>query len=101
MIRALLIAAAVSPLPTFAAEVGSNPYRYSSELVVEGAVPFATSGAGQAIYGLRKDDALYLCFIADRPTDQNVRQKVLVAEIMGEAGQKSVPNIPVLCVMTQ
>jgi hypothetical protein len=69
--------------------------------MAERAAPFPTSGVGNAIYGLRMGEDLFLCFIADTPTAQSARQSTLVGAIGGEAVDPAVPNIPVLCVKTE
>lgn len=95
------VAAAVPGIAA-AAEPGRADYATSADLVAAGAEPFAVSGVGNAIYGLRRDRDLYLCFIADTPQAQSERQQKLLAEIAGGAtDDRSVPSIPVLCVMTQ
>ena len=63
--------------------------------------PFATSESGNAIYGMRRETDQYLCFIADQGDDQAERQRVLLAELAGEKPQRTVPNIPVVCILTQ
>lgn len=84
-----------------ALEASASDFRYSSDLLNEGFMPFATSGSGNAIYGMHKGTEMYLCFIMDRGQDQAERQRVLLAELAGEAPDPSVPNIPVACVLTQ
>jgi hypothetical protein len=44
---------------------------------------------------------LYLCFIADNLEAQAARQQALIAEIGGEGPDRTVPNIPVVCILTQ
>ncbi|WP_298857324.1 hypothetical protein [uncultured Sulfitobacter sp.] len=82
-------------------EVGESEFRFSSDLALEGFTPFATSASGSAIYGMRRDTDQYLCFIADQGDDQAERQRVLLAELAGEKPQRTVPNIPVVCILTQ
>ncbi|MDJ1008997.1 MAG: hypothetical protein QNJ13_14360 [Paracoccaceae bacterium] len=95
------LAFALSPLAAPAAEIGTGAFFYVTELVDEGFTPFATSGAGNAVFGMTDGTDLYLCFIADTGTAQAERQRVLMAEIEGQASGRQVPNIPVICVETQ
>ena len=95
------LAFAGSAMAVHAIEVGQGDYRFSAELAAEGFMPFATSGSGSAIYGMRRETEHYLCFIADQGDDQAERQRVLLAELAGENPQRTVPNIPVVCILTQ
>ncbi len=96
-----LFAAALLPGAVSAMDIASSAFRASSALVADGFVPFATSGVGNVLYGLMKDDQLYLCFLADTGDAQAERQATLLAELRGEAPDPAVPNIPVICVLTQ
>ncbi|WP_299558000.1 hypothetical protein [uncultured Sulfitobacter sp.] len=96
-----LAALASSAVAVHALEVGEGAFRFSSDLSAEGFTPFATSGSGSAIYGMRRDTQQYLCFIADQGDDQAERQRVLLAELAGENPDRTVPNIPVVCILTQ
>ena len=82
-------------------QVGQSDFIYSSELMSQGFEPFSTSGVGQSLYGLRRGNALYLCFLADQPDFQETRQQTIMAQISGEAEARTVPNVPVVCVLTQ
>ncbi len=93
--------AALLPVSAHALEVGEAEYVYSSDLLADGFTPFAVSSVGQAIYGLRNDTTLYLCFIADTGDAQAMRQATLLAELRGEDPDRTVPNIPVVCILTQ
>jgi hypothetical protein len=84
-----------------APEVGSSDFVLSSDLMAAGAEPFATSGTGQVLYGLRDGTDLYLCFLADTPELQAERQQVLVDWLAGEAEERTLPNIRVACILTQ
>lgn len=90
-----------SAIAAVAFEVERSDFVFSSDLANDGFTPFATSGSGSAIYGMRRDTDLYLCFLADQGDDQAERQRVLLAELAGEAPQRTVPNIPVVCILTQ
>ena len=95
---AVLIAAAS---PALAIEVGSSEFVYASDLMGQGFEPFAVSGAANAAFGLTDGTELYMCFVLDSRERQSVRQEALRAELEGEAGSRTVPNIPVVCVLTQ
>ncbi|MGY6535960.1 MAG: hypothetical protein ACXIVG_11485 [Pararhodobacter sp.] len=82
-------------------EIGENPFRYLSDLAAEGFTPFPVSNAGNASFGMMQDADLYLCFIADNLSAQGRRQSTLLAEINGNNPDPVVPNIPVLCILTQ
>ncbi len=101
MMRLAALLAILMPCGVSALDVASSDFRYSSDLVADGFAPFAASGAGAALYGLTKADMLYLCFLADSGDAQATRQMTLLAEIRGEAPDTAVPNIPVICVLTQ
>ena len=95
------LAAALCLAAPAMADIAENPFRSVSDLAAEGFTPFAVSNAGNASFGMMHEADLYLCFIADRLTAQSRRQAVLMAEIGGENPDPTVPNIPVLCIMTQ
>lgn len=97
----LIAALACAPGLAAAIEVGESRYAFVSELAAEGFAPFATSPAGNASFGMMKDTEMYLCFIADNIETQNQRQTVLLKELAGESPDRSVPNIPLVCVLTQ
>ncbi len=107
MIRrhAAAFAASLAALPLLAApaqaDIGENPFRTVSDLAGDGFTPFAVSGAGNASFGMMREAEMYLCFIADRLDTQSRRQAVLLAEIGGDNPDPMVPNIPVLCILTQ
>ncbi len=101
MRRLAALLAVLMPVAASALDVGSSDFRYSSDLVADGFTPFAASGSVGALYGLTNADMLYLCFLADSGDAQAERQTTLLAEIRGDAPDKAVPNIPVICVLTQ
>ena len=97
----LCLAALGVPVAGSAVEGGRSDYVFSSDLAAQGFEPFAASGSGNASYGMKKGAEMYLCFIADTMTDAAERQEALVAELNGENPDREVPNIPVVCVLTQ
>lgn len=84
-----------------AGEIGEAPFRAVSALAAEGFTPFAVSQAGNASFGMMRDEQMYLCFIADRTDTQVRRQTVLMAIVNGQDPDPTVPNIPLLCIQTQ
>jgi len=94
---ALVCMASVAP----ALQRGESDYMFSSDLLVAGFAPFGTGGAGNTLYGMTDGSDIYLCFLFDTPEDQAARQTALLAELAGEAADRTIPNIPVVCVMTQ
>ena len=98
-LAALLAGPALAGDP--ADEIGEAPFRAVSALAAEGFTPFAVSQAGNASFGMMRDEQMYLCFIADRTDTQARRQTVLMAFINGQDPDPTVPNIPLLCIQTQ
>ena len=88
-------------LPAQAIEVGQSEFVFASDLSQRGFTPFASSASGNAAFGMTDGSDLYLCFIADNLEAQAMRQQVLIAEINGEGPDRTVPNIPVVCILTQ
>jgi hypothetical protein len=97
----LAMLCAAAPMAAFAIDVGTSEYVFVSDLTERGFTPFATSASGNASFGMTDGTDLYLCFIADNLEAQAVRQQALIAEISGDGTDRTVPNIPVVCVMTQ
>ena len=103
MIRAAYIAClAVALAPMVQAlEVGQSDYVFSSDLASQGFIPFGTGGVAGDLFGMSKGSEIYLCFLLDTPEDQSARQSALIAELQGNAQSRTIPNIPVVCVLTQ
>ena len=74
---------------------------FSSDLTKRGFSPFATSSAIHSIFGMTDGESLYLCFSVDQPAEQMQRRQTLIAEVEGQSPDRTVPNIPVVCVLTQ
>ncbi len=98
---AAALAFALVPSVAMAIEVGESDFVFVSDLANQGFVPFAASASGNATFGMTNGTDLYLCFIADNLEAQAERQQALIAEINGENPDRSVPNIPVVCILTQ
>lgn len=102
MMRAPVIAALASAgCSVLAYEPGQSEYAFFSDLAARGFEPFGTGGSGNTLYGMTDGSDIYLCFLFDTPEDQAARQTALLAELAGEASSRTIPNIPVVCVMTQ
>jgi hypothetical protein len=95
------MACGLVPMAASAIDVGAAEFVFVSELTDRGFAPFATSAAGNASFGMTDGTDLYLCFIADNLEAQAERQQALIAEIAGAGADRTVPNIPVVCVLTQ
>ena len=93
-LMAAAVSAAAQPVP------GRSDFVYVSDLASDGFTPFAASGAG-ALFGMKREAEMYLCFSLDTETDAAMRREVLSAELQGGAGDRSLPNIPVVCVLMQ
>ena len=98
---AWIILAAAYPLSVYSFEIGESEYVFSSDLTKRGFSPFATSSAKRSIFGMTDGESLYLCFSVDQPAEQMQRRQTLIAEMEGQSPDRTVPNIPVVCVMTQ
>jgi hypothetical protein len=98
---ATLVAVIGFTAPAAAIEVGEADFTFVSDLSAQGFTPFATSASGNASFGMTDGTDLYICYIADNLEAQAQRQQVLIAEIGGEGPDRTVPNIPVVCVLTQ
>ena len=99
--RALIAALALASPAAMALEPGQSEYVFSSDLSAQGFTPFGTGGVGNTLYGMTNGSDIYICFLFDTPEDQATRQTALLAELAGEATDRTIPNIPVVCVMTQ
>lgn len=84
----------------FALDIAENDWAYSSELSAQGFAPFATSSVN-SVYGMQRGTEIFLCFVMDTSAAQAKRQSALLAELSGTATSRTVPNIPVACVLTQ
>ena len=92
---------ALLAFPAAAVEVGRGEFATVSELTAEGFEPFPASGAARALFGMKKGNDMYLCFIADTKPLQKERQETLLAWLDGRSTERDLPNIRVLCVLVQ
>jgi len=100
--RILLATCIISiPMTTFALEVGESDFVWVSDLAIAGFKPFPVSGSGKASFGMMRDTDLYLCFLADNEKNQATRRDVLIASLGDEAASRTLPNIPVACILAQ
>jgi hypothetical protein len=83
-----------------AQEAGRAEFRTVGELAGDG---FATvpASAGNAVFGMRKEAEIYLCFLADTPALQSERQRAILAWMDDGEAPREVPNIPLVCVLTE
>ena len=81
--------------------LGSSEFAFISDLIAEGGEIVPASGAGGSVWGVRREDDVYLCFLADVPDAQERRQGVIVGAMGDEAAPRELPNIPVVCILTQ
>lgn len=91
-----LIAPCVSAL-----EVGRSHFQFASDLANEGFEPFATSSVGKAMFGMKKDHDMYLCFSADTEDHAAERREKILAYLRDGSTDRVLPNIAVVCVLVQ
>lgn len=82
-------------------EVGQSHFVFVSDLAAEGYEPFASTSTSKALFGMKKGNAMYLCFSADAQTLQAQRRETLLAHVQGRSTDRLVPNILVACVLIQ
>ena len=99
-VAAIALSALLAP-PASALEVGRGDFAFVSDLAASGYEPFAASGAGKSLFGMKKGHDMYLCFSADSGTLQAERKDALLAYIDGRSTERDMPNIPVICVLVQ
>ena len=97
----LACALALAGTSVAALEVDESEFVFVSDLAARGFDPFATSAVGNASFGMTDGSDLYMCFLADSSELQAKRQAVLLAELRGTNQDRTVPNIPIVCILTQ
>jgi hypothetical protein len=95
------IALALMPLSAAALDLGSSEYVFVSGLAGDGSAPFAMRSLGDTSFGMTCGTDQHLCFIADTMQAPAVRQQTLLADIARKTRDCTVPNIPVVCILTQ
>jgi hypothetical protein len=50
---------------------------------------------------MMRDTDMYLCFLADNEENQATRRDVLIANMQDDNANRTLPNIPVACILTQ
>ena len=101
--RAITLASALVCGATAATafEVGTAEYRFLSDLAADGYTPLGAGASGNVLLGMMKGTDIYLCFLYDTPESQEARVNVMLDELDGKDVDRTVPKIPVVCVMTQ
>ena len=100
IVAAFALGASVA-VPAAALEADRGDFAFVSDLAATGFEPFAASGVGKSLFGMKKGGDMYLCFSADSGTLQAERKDVLLAYIDGRSTERDVPNIPVVCMRVQ
>ena len=96
-----VLAGGIAALGASAApEVGRSDFVYVSDLAAAGYEPFAVSGAG-ALFGMKSGADMYLCFSLDTEDAAAERREVLLQELAGTLAARALPNLPVVCILTQ
>ena len=86
--------------PLSAQDQTFSQFRKLSSLAEEGFETIPAQGGG-AVFGMRKEADIYLCFLDDKPTLQAERQRVISENSSGDSENRTLPNIPVVCVKTE
>lgn len=84
-----------------ALDVGENDFAWASELAEAGFKPFAVSSTAKASFGMMREMEMYMCFLADNKEDQAVRREKLLANMQDAEASRTLPNIPLACVLVQ
>ena len=98
---AVLAAAALFATGAAAFEVEEAEYRFLSDLAADGYTPVGAGASGNVLLGMVKEAEIYLCFLYDTPESQEARVTVMLDELDGKDVDRTVPKIPVVCLMTQ
>ncbi len=95
-----LSAALAAPLAAQVKKPGEAEFRRLDELIAEDYQTVPATGGG-TVFGMRGPDDLFLCFLADTPDMQAERQKVILGALKDDKAERTVPNIPLVCVKTE
>ena len=76
--------------PVAAMEAGRGDFAFVSELAADGFEPFAASGVAKSLFGMKKGDDMFLCFLADSKTLQVQRQETCCSPTF-KAARKNAP----------
>lgn len=80
---------------------GESDFVFLSDLANAGFKPIALSNAGSASLGMAKKGDIYFCFLADNDQDASNRRSTISAVLNNVDAKRTVPNIPVVCILTQ
>ena len=100
-VAAIGIACALTAPCVSALEVERSHFEFASDLANRGFEPFATSSTGKAMFGMKRDTDMFLCFSADFERHAAERREKLRAHLQGSSTDRVVPNIAVVCVLVQ
>ena len=99
------VAVAATGLATAAwaqqSEIGTGEFAYVSELLSRGFEPFGVGGTQQFAFGMSDGEDLYVCLPADTEEMAAERRDALVAAIRDGAESRTLPNLPMACILTQ
>lgn len=103
LLHRILVATYIASMPIGAAalEVGESDFVWVSDLAIAGFKPFPVSSSGKASFGMMQDTDMYLCFLADNEKNQATRRDVLIASLQDDNASRTLPNIPVACILAQ
>ncbi|WP_298818416.1 hypothetical protein [uncultured Roseibium sp.] len=82
-------------------EAGESDFVYVSDLATAGYEPFAVSSTASASFGMKKGATMYLCFLADNDARSLKRREVIRKSFEEKDAPRTLPNIPVVCVLAQ
>lgn len=102
-LKSAVLAACIAsfPLGASALDVGESDFVWVSDLAIAGFQPFAVSSSAKASFGMKRDTDMYLCFLADNQENQEARRDVLIASLQDNNASRTMPNIPVACILAQ
>lgn len=88
---------------TVTAWAGESEIKSAQDLLNQDYEAFATSGVVNDLFGLQKENEVYICFLGDTVEKQAIRQKRALnfIEKNGTDDDFIVPNIPLVCVKAE
>ncbi len=95
------LAAVLSAGAGRAQDVGQSDYRPVSELATEGFEPFSVGASSNAVFAMRNGREIYLCFLADTDELATARRDGILGGMAGTSQDRTVPNIPLVCILTE
>ncbi|ETX14578.1 hypothetical protein OCH239_02875 [Roseivivax halodurans JCM 10272] len=100
MLRAILVATFAFAGPLLAQDQNLSQFRNLSSLAEEGFETIPVQGGG-AVFGMRKAAEIYLCYLEDKPALRADRQRVISEYSSGQSENRTLPNVPVVCVKAE